>query len=93
MAVPQLPTLVGGGAIISTVIGILGFVLAVRTQFTAAQLALCVGGLASLALISFILSATVQTAVTIFAYIIMLGFPLYALFWVLHDFVERVVHA
>lgn len=91
MSVPPLPILVGGGAIVATIVGVAGFVLAVRTQLTAVQLALFVGGLATLALVGLVLIEPVRTAVSVLAYVIMLGFPLYALFRVLHDFVERVV--
>jgi hypothetical protein len=91
MAIPPLPILVGGGAIIATIFGIGGFVLAVRTQLTPIQLALLVGGLVSLTLSGLLLSESVRTGVTILAYMIMLGFPLYALFWIVHDFTERVV--
>ena len=91
MAIPPLPTLVGGGTIVATIVGIGGFVLAVRTQLTPIQLALLVGGLVSLALSGLLLSESIRTGVTVLAYIIMLGFPLYALFWIVHDFTDRVV--
>lgn len=91
MTISSLPTLIGGGAIVATLIGIGGFILSVRTQLTPIELVLPIGGFVSLTLIGLILSELIRTAVTVLAYIIMLGFPLYALFSILIDFSERVV--
>jgi hypothetical protein len=93
MALPSIPILAGGGAIITTCVAIVGFVLAVRTGLSAGQLALVVGGAAGVSLGALALSPLARTAVTGLAYAILILFPLYALFWVLHDFVERVVQS
>jgi hypothetical protein len=93
MGIPSLPILIGSGALITTGSGIVGFVLAVRTQLTAVQVGLLISGIVSFALVGLLLSESVQVAVTLLAYVIMIGFPLYALFWILNDFTERVVRS
>lgn len=93
MGIPSLPILVGSGALITTVSGIVGFILAVRTELTAVQVGLLISGIVSFALVGLLLSESVQVAVTLLAYVIMIGFPPYALFWILNDFTERVVRS
>ena len=93
MALPSIPILIGGGAIVTTCVAIAGFALAVRTGLSAGQLALVVGGVACVSLGTLAFSPLARTGVTGLAYAILILFPLYALFWVLHDFVERVVRS
>jgi hypothetical protein len=93
MALPSLPVLVGGGTIVTIGAAIVGFALAVRTNRSATGIALIVGALAIVSLVAFATNALAQTAITVLAYAILVTFPLYALFWTLHDFVERVVRA
>lgn len=87
------PTLVGGGAMLATTAVVVGFALAIRTDVSAPRLALLVGGIVALGVTGLSMIPQMQTAVTVLAYVTMVGFPLYALFWILHDFVERVVRA
>ena len=91
MVAVGLPTVIGAGAMLGTLAAIIGFALAVRTHISAIQLMLLVGGLVISSVTGVVLVPQVQTATTVLAYVIMMCFPLYALFWILHDFVERVV--
>lgn len=93
MAPPLPPILIGGGILIVTLGGIAGFAFAVRTQLPVQGLALLVGGVTALAAVGLFLNSTVRKTTILLAYGILIGFPLYALFWTLHDFVERVVRA
>lgn len=93
MATPSPPILVGSGVLIVTIGGIAGFVLAVRTQLSVRILVLIIGGGTALAAVGVLVSLTVRRVAVLLAYGILIGFPLYALFWTLHDFVERVVRA
>ncbi len=93
MSLPPVPILVGSGVIVVTLGGIAGFILATKTRLTARQLAAAVGGGTAIIAAGIVLSPLIRRAVNAIAYGILIGFPLYALFWTLHDFVNRVVRS
>lgn len=93
MTLPSSPILIGAGAIVMAVCGITGFAVATRTRLSSRQLALLIGGMTAVIAAGVVISPTVRGGIALLAYVILVGFPLYALFWTLHDFVERVVRA
>lgn len=93
MTPPPLPILVGCGVIVATLGGIGGFAIATRTRLSAPWLALLIGGTTMGAAAAVVISPTVRTGVILLAYVTLVGFPLYALFWTLYDFTERVVRS
>lgn len=83
-----------GGAILSSVLfALTGFAMATRTQIRPLFVAVCIGCGNGLVLYGIAVSEHVRSLITLLAYIIMIGFPVYALFWILTDFVSRVVRA
>jgi hypothetical protein len=93
MALPYSPILIGSGVLIVTIGGICGFAVAVKTRLAAAQLALFVGSITALAATGVVVSPNIRKVAIVLAYGILIGFPLYALFWTLYEFTERVVRA
>lgn len=88
---PALPFIVGIGFVVGVPAAVLGFVLAVRTRLTPRALLLVVGGTTALVTGGAVASPAVRAVPAAAAFAVLLFFPVYALFWTLHDFVETTV--
>jgi hypothetical protein len=78
---------------LAILLGIGGFVLGARTRVPDAVVAVCIGGGAGLVLFGVVSVPIVWYGVIAIALGALVFFPIYALFWTLHDFVETTVRS
>lgn len=88
---PYTPLLIGSGFLITITSGIGGFTLATRTDLNPLGITVIISIVTVGALFSVATFPVARTTLTGLALGTLLLFPIYALYWTLHDFIETTV--